>query len=1101
MCLSEIKADSVDCITIQNFAAQHDFVSFCKPRKTTVKKSGGLCTLISNDIAKYVKEVHTDLEIVQWFRFDKELFGMDKDLLLGNVYLPPSNSPYAGEDMFADIERNLLDLGYTNYNVIIVGDFNAHTSTKQDYIDLSDETVENLGVRNCTDLLELYNCKVHRSNLDKTKCDLYGYKLLQLCKTTGICIFNGRVTGDEEGSYTTSKHTTIDYVIGSPSLLPHLKSMQVDDFDQIYSDVHNKVTVIFSKESKREKMSTEPEVNKINKWTNDKINEFVSKLSDADLQHIEDLLSDGSTTVNEINDKMTEVLLTGAESTFGIKRVNTQKKIFGNRECRQKKREYNKAIKKLKLQKSESNIQMKRKACREYKNAIKKFANNKNRQFQKRLRMVKTTNSGAYWKMLNNRKRDAVNINIEDLEQHFRNLNSNVTVDDHVEENDPVTNDVDLDDNILNEPITEDEIIKASKKLKNSKSPGSDNVINEYIKASMPIMIKQYVGLFNKILDTGEYPDSWSLGLIVPIYKKKGDKQDCNNYRGITLLSCVGKLFTSVVNERLKKYCDTNNIINENQAGFRAEYSTVDHILSLKALIDLFFKSKQKLYCAFIDYQKAFDTVWRNGLWYKLNKCGIYNTSKIYKVIVKMYEGIKSCVFVGNVKSKYFTSNTGVRQGENLSPMLFALYLNDLEDHLISEGNPCLDFKDQMCNNYIKLLVLLYADDTVLLSNSPDGLQQALKDLGSYCTQWKLKVNSSKTKVIIFSKRKPRIMPKLVFDNKPLEIVTEFKYLGVVFKSTGSFNSCKAYLKDQATKAMFALLSKGRMLNLPVDVMLELYDKTVLPIMLYGCEIWGFGNNNILETVFLKFCKYLLGLKNSTPNCMVYGEVGCYPVSVHIKVRMIVYWLKLCSSGEQKICKKLYNVLLRMHRDESYHSDWLTSIITTLEQNGLGLIWQSQGTNINHHAAKLDLQHRLQCQFIQDWHTMMEDSSKCTLYRNIKTVFELEPYLYRLPKIVWQYIVKFRCCNHKLEIEKGRYIGLERNLRHCQKCTLDIMGDEYHTFFECNNEDIVELRKRFLPVYYIRNRSMYNFVRLLQQASDIKIGRRIASFIRLSNTV
>ena len=107
-------------------------------------------------------------------------------------------------------------------------------------------------------------------------------------------------------------------------------------------------------------------------------------------------------------------------------------------------------------------------------------------------------------------------------------------------------------------------------------------------------MIKQYVGLFNKILDTGEYPESWSLGLIIPIYKKKGDKRDCNNYRGITLLSCVGKLCTSIVNERLKEYCELNKIIDENQAGYRAEYSTTDHIFSLKALIDLFFKSKQK---------------------------------------------------------------------------------------------------------------------------------------------------------------------------------------------------------------------------------------------------------------------------------------------------------------------------------------------------------------------------------------------------------------------------------------------------------------------------------------------------------------------------
>ena len=103
---------------------------------------------------------------------------------------------------------------------------------------------------------------------------------------------------------------------------------------------------------------------------------------------------------------------------------------------------------------------------------------------------------------------------------------------------------------------------------------------------------------------------------IILIYKNKGDRKDPNNYRGITLLSCVGKLFTSVVSERLKTYCATNNIINENQAGFRSKYSTTDHIFSLKVLVNLFFRSKQKLYCAFVDYMKAFDTVWRDGLWH-----------------------------------------------------------------------------------------------------------------------------------------------------------------------------------------------------------------------------------------------------------------------------------------------------------------------------------------------------------------------------------------------------------------------------------------------------------------------------------------------------
>ena len=88
-----------------------------------------------------------------------------------------------------------------------------------------------------------------------------------------------------------------------------------------------------------------------------------------------------------------------------------------------------------------------------------------------------------------------------------------------------------------------------------------------------------------------------------------------------------------------------------------------------------------------------------------------------------MYEGVRSCVFTGNMKSNYFTSNAGVCQGENLSPLLFSLYINDLEEYLLAKGNNFIDFKDEICNNYMKLLLLLYADDTIVLSNTAAGLQ------------------------------------------------------------------------------------------------------------------------------------------------------------------------------------------------------------------------------------------------------------------------------------------------------------------------------------------------------------------------------------------
>ena len=143
----------------------------------------------------------------------------------------------------------------------------------------------------------------------------------------------------------------------------------------------------------------------------------------------------------------------------------------------------------------------------------------------------------------------------------------------------------------------------------------------------------------------------------------------------------------------------------------------------------------------------------------------------------------------------------------------------------------------------------------------------------------------------------------------------------------------------------------------------------------------------------------------------------------------------------------------------------------------------------------------LQDQFVQEWTGTVDAGRKCTLYKHIKTDFKLEPYLLRLSCDTYRYIVKLRCSNHKLAIETGRYSGIDRNLRYCDLCALDILGDEYHTFFECTKPEIVSLHKRFIPLHYSQQPSMFNFVKLLRSADDIKVGNRISSFIRHSKIV
>ena len=172
---------------------------------------------------------------------------------------------------------------------------------------------------------------------------------------------------------------------------------------------------------------------------------------------------------------------------------------------------------------------------------------------------------------------------------------------------------INTNNDILDVAITEEEIICAVRCLKNGKASGEDEIINEHIKTTVDILLPFYITMFNKIFDTWIIPDTWLNGVILPIYINKGDPSLPENYRPITILSCLGKLFTSVINNRLTKFVESNNLLSENQAGFRKGYSVTDHLFTLHSVIDYLRYRKKK---QFIDFSKAFDQVWRSGLWF-----------------------------------------------------------------------------------------------------------------------------------------------------------------------------------------------------------------------------------------------------------------------------------------------------------------------------------------------------------------------------------------------------------------------------------------------------------------------------------------------------
>ena len=247
-----------------------------------------------------------------------------------------------------------------------------------------------------------------------------------------------------------------------------------------------------------------------------------------------------------------------------------------------------------------------------------------------------------------------------------------------------------------------------------------------------------------------------------------------------------------------------------------------------------------------------------------------------------------------------------------------------------------------------------------------------------YCKSWDLEVNPTKTKITIFCNRKSEHVPRFLYNGQELSVDDSFIYLGAMFSYNGYFTRNNQRLFDQARKAMFSVLKKSRKLLLPIDIQLQMFDTMVLPILLYGSEVTGFENHSMLERLCLQFYKIILNVKKTTPNLILYGELGRHPVSIDIKTRMIGFWQRIVNGKPDKISSKLYSILLAMHNRDLFHSKWLMYIKDILNDSGLEHYWLNQ-TNVPLHISK-SVKLKLTESHSLSWKEEVFESPKCLNY-------------------------------------------------------------------------------------------------------------------------
>ena len=299
------------------------------------------------------------------------------------------------------------------------------------------------------------------------------------------------------------------------------------------------------------------------------------------------------------------------------------------------------------------------------------------------------------------------------------------------------------EDSVLDREIEPAEIARCLHSLKNNMTGGSDGLVGELLKYGGSGMVNLLHQLFSVVWHAELVPPQWREGLIVNLFKK-WDKEVPGNYRGITLLSVVGKVFCKILNNRLVERLDKGRLLHEGQAGFRLKRSCIDNVYTLSELVQGRLREGKTAYAFFLDVQKAYDMVWRDGLWFKLWDMGV--KGRIWRVIKKMYESSRSAVLLEGEQSAAFKVEQGVAQGCNLSPILFSVFINGL----LKEVEQA-ELGIELSNGAI-IGGMLFADDFVGVSDSGEELQKLIDVVHAFCCKWRLKANVSKSAVMVFAR-------------------------------------------------------------------------------------------------------------------------------------------------------------------------------------------------------------------------------------------------------------------------------------------------------------------------------------------------------------
>lgn len=519
------------------------------------------------------------------------------------------------------------------------------------------------------------------------------------------------------------------------------------------------------------------------------------------------------------------------------------------------------------------------------------------------------------------------------------------------------------------------------------------------------------------------------------------------------MLNSLEKIFSQILLNRLGDWAEICNVLPECQSGFRKDRGCIDNVFTLVAAVQINLRLKnRKIFAVFVDFERAFDSVNHGLLWLKLHMAGV--SCKLIRVIKNLYDNATMRVRVGGSLSKSFPISSGVLQGEPLSPLLFSIFLADIETYFRKRGAAGINV-----DNTVDLLMLLYADDLVIFSDSEADVTRKLETLRQYAEDNGLKINTSKTRVLCFRRGGFAASKncKFSYDGGAIEVVNKYTYLGCELSSSLLFLTMakSAVTKSRQTiAATISLMSRAKVGEW--DSRMKLFESVVVSSLHHCLPVWGLRYMDLLERTQVGFFKRLLLLPKNTADYMIRLEVGVMKLS-YMVFKFCLAWVdKLLGMADSRLPKICFNRLCALKITDVKYS-WCRQVDTLFGYIGYEETWSSLSRS-RLRCGRGEMLSAFRERLRLDDLFRVDNSGFSVLYRDFQLSESTQPYL------LLHGSIKFIRFFSQLRLKNDRLIKVC-----CNNCFYTIDSFELCTICNLQESETLEHILFKCPIYkYLR---------------------------------